>query len=108
LIIKNIIILKTEKKERLIASMRYLKFNFNNEVDIFKIIENDNKTITVPGPDGNPIAEYDNLKQFCEMYALARDVYPDDLQNWAVVEIGDVISFVLRVGTAGAAFWNRI
>ena len=83
--------------------MRNLEFNFNNEVDTFTIIENDNGTITVPGPNGDVIAEYDNLKQFCEMYASMRDVHPDNLKNWVIVENGDVVSFVLRAGTAGVA-----
>lgn len=83
--------------------MRNLSFNFNNEVDTFAIEEHDDGHVIVPGPNG-PLAEYASLQQFAEMYAQARDVKPDNLKNWTLVEHGDVVSFVLRAGTAGIAY----
>lgn len=80
--------------------MRNLRFNFNNEVDSFEIVEMDDKTIHVPIPDGDDVV-YDSLQQFAEFYAQARDVKPEFLKNWVLVENGNVVSFVLRAGTAG-------
>lgn len=82
--------------------MRQLRFNFNNEVDSFEIIEQDDKTIHVPMPGGDEIV-YDNIQQFAEFYAQARDVKPEHLKNWVLVENGDVVSFILRAGTAGVS-----
>lgn len=82
--------------------MRELEFNFNNEVDTFHIQEEDDGTIIIPGEDG-PLATYQSLAQFAEVYAQARDVKPEHLKNWILVENGDVVSFVLRAGTAGVS-----
>ena len=82
--------------------MRHLRFNFNNEVDSFEIIQEDDGMIRVPMPGGDEIT-YDNLQQFAEFYAQSRDVKPEYLKNWTLVENGDVVSFVLRAGTAGVS-----
>lgn len=81
--------------------MKTLYFNFNNEVDTFEI-QQDEETgrVNIPGVGG---PQYDSLQQFAEMYAVARDVTPEHLKNWTLVENGDVVSFVLRAGTAGVA-----
>lgn len=79
-----------------------INFNFNNDVDTFEILQEEDGRIIVPGADG-PIAEYDNMQQFAEMYAQCRDVKPEHLKNWTLVENGDVVSFVLRAGTAGVS-----
>lgn len=79
-----------------------INFNFNNDVDTFEILQEEDGRIIVPGEDG-PIAEYDNIQQFAEMYAQCRDVKPEHLKNWTLVENGDVVSFVLRAGTAGVS-----
>lgn len=86
--------------------MRKLYFNFNNEVDRFEI-EQDEETgkVIVPGENG-PLAEYASLKQFAELYAQARDVKPEHLKNWMLTENGDVVSFILRAGTAGISMAN--
>lgn len=79
--------------------MRTLYFNFNNEVDTFEIHQDEETShITIPGIDG---PTYDSIEQFAEMYAVARDVLPENLKNWTLLENGDVVSFVLRAGTAG-------
>ena len=80
--------------------MRHLRFNFNNEVDSFEIIQEDDGMIRVPMPGGDEIT-YDSLQQFAEFYAQARDVKPERLKNWTLVENGDVVSFILRAGVAG-------
>lgn len=81
--------------------MRVCMFNFNNEVDQFEIHVEDDGKVTVPGGDGQVLAEYDSVQQLAEIYAMARDVKPDNLKNWTLLENGDVYSFVLRAGTAG-------
>lgn len=79
--------------------MRTLYFNFNNEVNTFEIHQDDETgQITVPGVDG---PTYESIEQFAEMYAVARDVVPENLKNWTLLENGDVVSFVLKAGTAG-------
>lgn len=82
--------------------MRTLQFNFNNDVNTFTIYEEEDGTIRVPLPGGDE-ATYANRQQFAEMYAQARDVTPDNLKNWKLVENGDVLSFILRAGTAGVS-----
>lgn len=81
--------------------MKVCQFNFNNEVDTFTIHVEDNGRVTVPGEDGQVLAEYDSVQQLAEIYAQARDVKPENLKNWVLLENGDVFSFVLRAGTAG-------
>ena len=73
--------------------MRTLQFNFNNDVNTFTIYEEEDGTIRVPLPGGDE-ATYANRQQFAEMYAQARDVTPDNLKNWKLVENGDVLSFI--------------
>lgn len=80
--------------------MRVCQFNFNNEVDSFEIHIEDDGRVIVPGEDG-PLAEYDSVEQLAEMYAQARDVKPENIKNWVLLENGDVYSYVLRAGTAG-------
>lgn len=78
-------------------------FNFNNEVDTFEIdVNEETGRVEVPGPNG-VTAEYDSLLQLAEIYAQARDVLPENLKNWTLLENGDVVSFVLRAGTAGVS-----
>lgn len=82
--------------------MRVCQFNFNNEVDTFEIhVDEETGVVTVPGENGTALAEYDSVQQLAENYALARDVKPENLKNWTLLENGDVFSFVLRAGTAG-------
>lgn len=84
-------------------------FNFNNEVDSFEIVVEDDGRVIIPaiGPNGEPDmdtepdAVYDSVQQLAEIYAQARDVKPENLKNWTLVENGDTYSFVLRAGTAG-------
>lgn len=85
--------------------MRTVYFNFNNEVDRFAVnLDEETGKVTIPGPEGQPpLAQYDSMQQFAEMYAQARDVKPEHLKNWQLVEQGDVVSFILRAGTAGVA-----
>lgn len=80
--------------------MRECQFNFNNDVDTFTIHVEDDGRVIVPGENG-PLAEYESIEQLAEMYAQSRDVKPENLKNWVLLENGDVYSFVLRAGTAG-------
>ena len=75
-------------------------FNFNNEQDLIPVdVDEDGKvTINVDGTD----AEFDSAEDFAENYAVARNVLPENLKNWTLIEDGDQISFVLEAGTAGA------
>lgn len=82
--------------------MRHVQFNFNNEIDRFELLQNEETgVVQVPGENGEILAEYDSLEQFAEVYAQARDVKPEHLKNWILVENGGVVSFILRAGTAG-------
>lgn len=81
--------------------MRTCQFNFNNEADVFTVHLEEDGTVTIPGNDGEVIAEYDSMQQLAEIYAQSRDVRPDNLKNWILLENGDTFSFVLRAGTAG-------
>lgn len=82
--------------------MRHVQFNFNNEIDRFELLQNEETgSVQIPGENGEILAEYDSLQQFAEVYAQARDVKPEHLKNWILVEHGDVVSFILRAGTAG-------
>lgn len=81
--------------------MKIGQFNFNNEVDTFTIHIEDDGRVQVPGDGDSILAEYDSVQQLAEIYAQARDVKPENLKNWVLLENGDVYSFVLRAGTAG-------
>lgn len=82
--------------------MKRCLFNFNNEVDTIDIdVDEETGRVTVPGDNG-PMAEYANVKQLAEIYAQARDVKPENLKNWTLLENGNVYSYVLKAGTAGA------
>ncbi len=80
--------------------MKVAMFNFNNEVSTLEIHIEDDGRVIVPGEDG-PLAEYDSVEQLAEIYAQARDVKPENLKNWVLLQNGDVYSYVLRAGTAG-------
>lgn len=83
--------------------MRTLQFNFNNEVDTFEIHQDEETgRIRVPGMTGS-MSEYESIEQFAEMFAIARDVLPEHLKNWTLLENGDVVSYVLRAGMAGVS-----
>lgn len=81
--------------------MKVCQFNFNNEVSTFTIHVEDDGRVIVPGENGEVLASYDNVQQFAETYALARDVKPDNLKNWKLLQNGSVYTYVLRAGTAG-------
>lgn len=81
--------------------MRTCQFNFNNEADTFEIHIEDDGRVAVPGTNGEILAEYDSVAQLAEIYAQARDVKPENLKNWTLLENGNVFSYVLRAGTAG-------
>lgn len=81
--------------------MRVCQFNFNNEADTFTVHLEEDGTVKLPGENGEIIAEYNSMEQLAEVYAQARDVKPNNLKNWILLENGDVFSFVLRAGTAG-------
>lgn len=82
--------------------MKRCLFNFNNEVDTIDIdVDEETGRVTVPGDNG-PMAEYANVKQLAEIYAQARNVKPENLKNWTLLENGNVYSYVLKAGTAGA------
>lgn len=82
--------------------MKVYQFNFNNEVDTFEIhVDEETGRVEIPGDGGEIIAEYDNVQQMAEIYAQARDVKPENLKNWVLLENGNVYTFVLRAGTAG-------
>jgi len=72
------------------------RFNFNNEQDTTPIaVDEVTKAVTFNG------VEFTSVQEFAEFYALARDVKPENLKNWVLVENGDTYSFVLRAATAG-------
>lgn len=82
--------------------MKRCLFNFNNEVDTIDIdVDEETGRVTVPGDNG-PLAEYANVTQLAEIYAQARDVKPENFKNWTLLENGNVYSYVLKAGTAGA------
>ena len=89
---------------RTLMSRKY--FNFNNEQDLIPVdVDEDGKvTINVDGTD----AEFDSAEDFAENYAVARNVLPENLKNWTLIEDGDQISFVLEAGTAGAMSQDEI
>ena len=87
---------KGEKK------MKRCQFNFNNEVDAFEIlVDEETGRVEVRGEGEQLLAEYDSVQQMAEIYAQARDVKPENLKNWVLLQNGNVYSFVLRAGTAG-------
>ena len=84
------------------TKMKRCQFNFNNEVDAFEIlVDEETGRVEVRGEGEQLLAEYDSVQQMAEIYAQARDVKPENLKNWVLLQNGNVYSFVLRAGTAG-------
>lgn len=83
-----------------IMSTKY--FNFNNEQELFPI-NYDDETGKVSVSMGDETAEFDDIQDFAENYAVARNVLPENLKNWTLIDDPetDSFSFVLKAGTAG-------
>lgn len=77
-------------------------FNFNNEQELFPI-NYDDETGKVSVSMGDETAEFDDVQDFAENYAVARNVLPENLKNWTLIDDPDTasFSFVLKAGTAG-------
>lgn len=77
-------------------------FNFNNEQELFPI-DYDDETGKVSVSMGDETAEFDDVQDFAENYAVARNVLPENLKNWTLINDPDTdsFSFVLKAGTAG-------
>lgn len=77
-------------------------FNFNNEQELFPI-DYDDETGKVSVSMGDETAEFDDIQDFAENYAVARNVLPENLKNWTLINDPDTdsFSFVLKAGTAG-------
>lgn len=77
-------------------------FNFNNEQELFPI-NYDDETGKVSVSMGDETAEFDDIQDFAENYAVARNVLPENLKNWTLIDDPetDSFSFVLKAGTAG-------
>lgn len=77
-------------------------FNFNNEQELFPI-NYDDETGKVSVSMGDETAEFDDIQDFAENYAVARNVLPENLKNWTLIDDPDTdsFSFVLKAGTAG-------
>lgn len=77
-------------------------FNFNNEQELFPI-DFDDETGRVSVSMGEETAEFDDIQDFAENYAVARNVLPENLKNWTLITDPDTdsFSFVLKAGTAG-------
>jgi len=78
-------------------------FNFNNEEYTLpiEIREDCHVTINVNGS----VMEFSSVQDLAENYAIARNVSPENLKNWVLVEDGNIYSFVLRAATAGVDFF---
>lgn len=78
-------------------------FNFNNEEYTLpiEIREDGHVTINVNGS----VMEFASVQELAENYAIARNVSPENLKNWVLVEDGNIYSFVLRAATAGVDFF---
>lgn len=75
-------------------------FNFNNEQAITPI-DVDTVTGEVTFELDGESTTFESVQEFAEFYADARNVKPENLKNWALVEDGDTYSFILRAGSAG-------
>lgn len=75
-------------------------FNFNNEQGLTPIDVNQATGEVSFELDGDTHT-FGSVQEFAEFYADARNVKPDNLKNWTLVEDGDTYSFILRAGSAG-------
>lgn len=78
-------------------------FNFNNEEYQLPIEVTEDGRVTVE--INNAPVEFANVTELAHAYAVARNVSPDNLKNWTLVEDGETYSFVLRAATAGVDFF---
>lgn len=75
--------------------METLYFNFNNEANTTEFYQ-EGTTVSFMGQT------FESVEEFAEFYALARDVKPENLKNWVLLQDGNTYSYVLRAGTAGS------
>ncbi len=76
-------------------------FNFNNEADLTTFDLREDGTVFFELGDQHET--FDSVEEFAEFYAVARNVKPENLKNWVLVEDDDTYSFILKAGTAGIA-----
>lgn len=72
-------------------------FNFNNEQALTLVEQHEDGTVTFAIGDAH--GSFDSLQEFAEFYALARNVLPENLKNWVLIEDGNQFAFVLRAST---------
>lgn len=72
-------------------------FNFNNEQALTQVEQHEDGTVTFAIGDAH--GSFDSLHEFAEFYALARNVLPENLKNWVLIEDGNQFAFVLRAST---------
>ena len=72
-------------------------FNFNNEQALTQVEQHEDGTVTFAIGDAHE--SFDSLQEFAEFYALARNVLPENLKNWVLIEDGNQFAFVLRAST---------
>lgn len=76
-------------------------FNFNNEADLTTFDLREDGTVFFELGDQHET--FDSVEEFAEFYAVARNVKPENLKNWVLLEDDDTYSFILKAGTAGIA-----
>ena len=72
-------------------------FNFNNEQALTQVDQHEDGTVTFAIGDAHE--SFESLQEFAEFYALARNVLPENLKNWVLIEDGNQFAFVLRAST---------
>lgn len=74
-------------------------FNFHNEENLTEIDVSEEGVVTLTL--GDQTEQFDSIDKFAEFYAVARNVKPENLKNWKLIEDGDTYSYILKAGTAG-------
>lgn len=69
-------------------------FNFNHEVNRVSFEEHDNGSVTFTY--GNETADFESVLEFAEFYAMSRNVIPEALKNWTLIEDGNTYAFAPR------------
>lgn len=75
-------------------------FNFNHEEYVLPIDVNE-ETGAVTMTIDNQTMAFDSVQALAEAYAVARNVTPENLKNWVLVEDDNTYAFILRAATAG-------
>lgn len=81
------------------SNTKHYYFNFNHEVSLLPFTQNEDGRVFVE--QQGQTFEFDDIQSLAQHYATARNVSPENLKNWTLVQDGDTYSYVMKAATGG-------